>query len=143
MLQQEQEQEQQQQQQQQQQQVAPPEPVADSYNEVNRAKQEQETLINEANQAYNKEIYRAQGEAQQMINEAEGWGIERVNNALGDAAQFKMLLAEYRKAPQITKDRFFIETMDKILANTPGKIIVDTKLDNLLPLLNLKGKEVE
>ena len=125
------------------QEVLPPKPVADSFNEVNRAKQEQETLINEANQAYNKEIYKVEGEAEKIINEAEGYAVERVNNALGDAAQFKMLLAEYRKAPQITKDRFFIETMDKILANTPGKIIVDTKLDNLLPLLNLKGKEVE
>ena len=123
------------------QQVAPPEPVADSYNEVNRAKQEQETLINEANQAYNKEIYRAQGEAQQMINEAEGWGIERVNNALGDASLFEQQLAAYRKAPQITKDRLFIETMNTILGQTPNKIIVDAKLDNLLPLLNLGGKE--
>ena len=123
------------------QQVAPPEPVADSYNEVNRAKQEQETLINEANQAYNKEIYRAQGEAQQMINEAEGWSIERVNNALGDASLFGKQMAAYRKAPQITKDRLFIETMNKILGQTPNKIIVDTKLDNLLPLLNLGGKE--
>ena len=52
-----------------------------------------------------------------------------------------MILAEYNKAPKITKDRYFIETMNEILGNTPGKIIIDTKLDNLLPLLNLSGKE--
>jgi membrane protease subunit HflK len=120
--------------------VLPPEPVADSFNEVNRAKQEQETLINEAGQAYNKEIYRAEGEAARIINEAQGYAIERVNTAIGDAAQFKMLLAEYKKAPQITRDRFFIETMNEILGNTPDKIIIDTKLDNLLPLLNLGGR---
>ena len=52
-----------------------------------------------------------------------------------------MILKEYKKAPQITKDRYFIETMNEILGQTPNKIIVDTKLDNLLPLLNLGGKE--
>ncbi len=120
--------------------VLPPAPVADSFNEVNRAKQEQETLINEAGQAFNKEIYKAEGEAEKIINEAQGYAIERVNTAIGDAAQFEMLLAEYKKAPQITRDRFFIETMNEILGNTPNKIIVDTKLDNLLPLLNLGGR---
>ena len=123
--------------------VLPPSPVADSFNEVNRAKQEQETLINEAKQAYNKDIYKVEGEAEKLINEAEGYAIERVNTALGDAAQFNMLLAEYKKAPQITKDRFFIETMDDILSKTPNKVIVDTKLDNVLPLLNLDGKGVK
>ena len=121
--------------------VLPPTPVADSFNEVIRAEQEEETLVNEANQAFNKEIYKADGEAKQMINEANGYASERINNASGDVALFEMILAEYNKAPKITRDRYFIETMDEILGNTPGKIIIDTKLDNLLPLLNLSGKE--
>ena len=53
--------------------VVPPTPVADSFNEVNRAKQEQETAINEAWQAYNKQIYNVEGEAERMINEAHGY----------------------------------------------------------------------
>ena len=121
--------------------VLPPAPVADSFNEVIRAEQEEETLVNEANQAFNKEIYKADGEAKQLINEAKGYAAERINNANGDATLFKLILAEYNKAPQITKDRYFLETMNEILGNTPGKIIVDTRLDNLLPLLNLSGKE--
>lgn len=123
--------------------LLPPKPVADSFNEVIRAEQEEETLVNEANQAFNKEIYRAEGEAKKLINEAKGYAVERINNALGDANRFELVLAEYKKAPQITKDRYYIETMNKVLSKTPDKIIVDTKLDNVLPLLNLnegKGK---
>ena len=121
--------------------VLAPDPGADSFNDVNRALQEQETLINEANQAFNKEIYRAEGEAKQLVNEAKGYAVERKNNAMGDVAAFELILAEYKKAPQITKDRYFIETMDEIFSKTPNKVIVDTRLENFLPMLNLKNKE--
>ena len=117
--------------------VHPPLPVADSFNEVNRAKQEQETAVNEARQAYNKEIYRVQGEAQKMLNEAGGYAIERVNNAQGDVAMFAAVLKEYKKAPQITRDRLYLETMGKVLSNIPDKVVVDAKLESILPLLNL------
>ena len=120
--------------------VHPPEPVADSFNEVNRAKQEQETLINEARQAYNKEIYRAEGEAERMINEAEGYAIERTNTAKGDVARFNSVLVEYNKAPEITKDRLYFETMEVVLSKVPHKMIVDGKLKGVLPLLNLDQK---
>ena len=121
--------------------VVPPGPVADSFNEVNRAKQEEETLVNEANQAFNKEIYRAEGEAKKLINEAKGFAIERINTAEGDATAFKLLLKEYNKAPQITRDRYFIETMNIVLGNAPNKVIVDTRLENFLPMMNLKNQE--
>tara|TARA_B100000945_G_scaffold194074_1_gene155865 strand:- start:1697 stop:2671 length:975 start_codon:yes stop_codon:yes gene_type:complete len=121
--------------------VHPPKPVEDSFNEVNRAKQEQETLVNEARQEYNKEIYKVEGETEKILNEAQGYAIERVNQAKGDAALFEMVLKEYNKAPQITKDRYFIETMNNVLSRVPNKIIVDSKLENLLPLLNLNNKE--
>jgi len=120
--------------------VLPPEPVADSFNEVNRAKQEQESAINEARQAYNKEIYKVEGEAQKMISEAEGYAIERVNTAKGDVQLFSSVLKEYKKAPQITKDRIYIENMESILKNIPNKIIIDEKLENILPLLDLDRK---
>ncbi len=120
--------------------VHPPTPVADSFNEVNRAKQEQETLVNEARQAYNKEIYRVEGEAEKLINEANGYAIERVNTAKGDVALFDAVLTEYRKAEQITKDRLYYETMEKVLSQMKGKVIIDKKLENILPLLDLNGK---
>ena len=116
--------------------VVPPEPVADSFNEVNRAKQDQETLINEAKQGYNKQIYRIEGEAQKIITEAEGYAIERVNNAKGDVALFESVLKEYLKAPQITKDRLYIETMEYVLSRNKNKIIVDKDIENLVPFLD-------
>ena len=116
--------------------VVPPEPVADSFNEVNRAKQEQETLINEALQEYNKIIYKVEGNAQKMLTEAEGYAVERVNNAKGDANLYDAILIEYTKSPQITKDRLYIEMMDLVLSNNKNKIIIDKDIENLVPLLD-------
>jgi membrane protease subunit HflK len=118
--------------------VVPPEPVADSFNEVNRAKQEQETLINEAKQAYNQKIFLIEGEAEKIITEANGYAIERVNEAKGNIALFESILSEYEKAPQITKDRLYLETMEEILAKNKNKIIVDKDIENLVPFLNQK-----
>ena len=116
--------------------VLPPQPVADSYNEVVRAEQEEEKLENEAKQAFNKEIFRAEGEAKKMINEANGYSVERINRAKGEAALFESVLSEYKKAPQITKDRYYIEKMNEIYSRTNNKVIVDTELENFLPMLN-------
>ena len=123
--------------------VVPPEPVADSFNEVNRAKQDQETLINEAKQGYNKQIYRIEGEAQKIITEAEGYAIERVNNAKGDVALFENVLREYKKAPDITRDRLYIEAMESVLGRIDGKVIVDPDLENFLPLMKIESKDVK
>jgi len=120
--------------------VVPPDPVADSFNEVNRAKQEQETLINEAWQQYNKKIYNIEGTSQRMINEAEGYAIERVNNAKGDIALFNNILIEYNKAPEITKDRLYIEAMENVLGKIPNKVIIDPSLENFLPLMKIESK---
>ena len=120
--------------------LVPPGPVSDSFNEVNRAKQEQEAMINEAQKDYNKVVYQAEGSAKRMIKEAEGYAIERVNEAKGDVESFNNVSREYKKSPQITKDRLYIETMRKVLSNIPNKTIIDSKLDNLLPLLNMQQK---
>ena len=120
--------------------VVPPKPVADSFNEVNRAKQEEETLVNEANQEYNKIVYNAEGIAEKLINEAEGYAVERVNGAYGDTELFNAVLKEYKKAPAITKKRLFLENMEKVLSETSDKMVVDSKLEGVLPLLNLDSK---
>jgi membrane protease subunit HflK len=117
--------------------VNPPDPVKPSFNEVNQAQQEKEKLINEAQSEYNKVIPRARGEAQQTIQEAEGYALNRVNTARGDSARFVAVYLEYSKAPEVTRKRIYLETMNRILPQMKGKIIVDQDLRSVLPLLNL------
>ncbi len=117
--------------------VTPPDPVKPSFNEVNQAEQERETLINQAQSEYNKVIFRAEGEAQQTIEKAEGYAIDRVNRAQGEAERFEQIFAEYRKAPQVTRKRIYLETMGEVLPRLGPKTIVDGDLSGVLPLLNL------
>ncbi|MBL9116838.1 MAG: FtsH protease activity modulator HflK [Verrucomicrobiaceae bacterium] len=112
--------------------VGPPPPVKDSFDEVNRAQQEKEQAINQANGEYNRVVPKASGEAEQKISTAEGYATQRVNEAEGNAARFNALLAEYQKAPEVTKKRIYLETMQEILAATPNKIIIDEKTPPML-----------
>jgi membrane protease subunit HflK len=125
--------------------VHPPRNVQASFNEVNQAQQEKEQMINVANGEYNKVVPRARGEADQKIRTAEGYALGRVNQAQGDADRFSALLAEYLKAPEVTRERMFLETMTEILPQFERKIIIDESANQLLPLLNLdtkaKGKQ--
>jgi len=123
--------------------VNPPEPVRPSFNEVNEAEQQREQLINQAQSEYNRVIPRAQGEAQQTIQAAEGYAMQRVNQARGDSARFSALFEEYRKAPEVTSTRIYLETMAKVLPQVEGKVIVDDDLKGILPLLNLDARGVE
>jgi len=118
--------------------VNPPDPVKPSFNAVNQAQQEKEKLINEAQSEYNKVIPRAQGEAQQTIQEAEGYALDRVNRAQGDSARFDALYTEYRKAPEVTRKRLYLETMTKVLPKVERKVVVDDGVKGVLPLLNLQ-----
>jgi membrane protease subunit HflK len=117
--------------------VVPPDEVKDSFNEVNQAQQERERLINEARAEFNKVVPRARGEAQQVIQEAEGYATDRVNRAKGDAALFNALLDAYRRAPQVTRRRIYLETMQEVLPNVQRKVVLDSDLEGLLPLLSL------
>jgi membrane protease subunit HflK len=119
--------------------VNPPDPVKPSFNEVNQAEQERERLINEAQSEYNKVVPRAQGEARQTIQQAEGYALNRVNHAEGNAARFNALYSEYRKAPEVTRKRIYLETLAEALPKAGSKIIVDSDLEGILPLLNLTG----
>jgi modulator of FtsH protease HflK len=123
--------------------VTPPEPVRPSFNEVNEAEQQREQLINQAQSEYNRIIPRAQGEALQTIQAAEGFALMRVNEARGDSSRFVALFEEYRKAPDVTRQRIYLETMAKVLPEIDGKVIVDDELKNFLPLLNLDAGGIE
>ena len=118
--------------------VNPPPEVQASFNEVNQAEQERETKINQAQQRYNEVIFRARGEAQQTISNAEGYALERVNRAKGEAARFNALYSEYRKAPEVTRRRIYLETMGEILPRMGNKMILDGDLEGVLPLLDLQ-----
>ena len=122
--------------------VNPPEAVRPAFNDVNRAKQDKEKMINEAWEDYNKRIPKAQGEAAQMIAKAEGYALERVNRSLGDASLFKQVYREYRIAPNVTRRRLYLETMNKILPNMKDIYIIDEKQKSILPLLDL-GKAIK
>ena len=117
--------------------INPPVPVQDSFNEVNQAQQEKEKLINEARRDYNKVIPRALGEKDQRIREADGYRLKRINEAEGDAARFNALYEEFIKAPEVTKRRLYIETMQIVLPQIKSKIIIDEKTNRVLPFLNL------
>jgi membrane protease subunit HflK len=117
--------------------INPPKPVQESFNEVNQAQQEKEKLINEARRDYNKVIPLAEGEKDQRIREADGYRLKRVNEAEGDVARFSALLAEYNKAPEVTRRRIYIETLQDVLPGIHSKIIVDEQTRSILPLMNL------
>lgn len=117
--------------------INPPQPVQASFNEVNQAQQEKERIINEARRAYNRVIPLAEGEKDQRIREADGYRLRRINEAEGDAARFTALLTEYRQAPEVTRRRIYIETLQDVLPGIGSKIIVDGSTASILPLLNL------
>lgn len=117
--------------------VNPPESVKPSFNAVNQAQQERETLINQAEAEYNRVIPRARGEAEETIQLAEAFALNRVNRAKGEAERFNALYEAYVKAPEVTKQRIYLETMESILPKIGNKIIVDEKGNNVLPLLNI------
>lgn len=119
--------------------VNPPAEVKDSFDEVNRAQQEKESSINKANGEYNRVIPEARGKAEQSISQAEGYATQRVNQAEGDAARFTALLTEYQKAPEVTRKRIYLETLTEVLPAIPGKVIVDDRVPQFLPLMQLRA----
>lgn len=120
--------------------VNPPEKVKPSFNAVNQAQQERETLINQAESEYNQVIPRARGEAEETVQLAEAYALNRVNRAIGEADRFSSLYAEFIKAPEVTKKRIYFETLERILPKIGDKIVVDEKGNNVLPLLNMDRK---
>ena len=121
--------------------INPPQPVQESFNEVNQAQQEKEKLINEARRDYNKVIPLAEGEKDQRIREADGYRLKRINEAEGDVARFNALLAEYNKAPEVTRRRIYLETLQDVMPGIRSKIVVDEQANGILPLLNLNARD--
>ncbi len=96
--------------------VNPPESVRQSWNDVDKAKQERASMINKAKEKKDKVIPEARGEAERTIEDAKGYAVERVNKAEGDADLFKKVFSAYQKAPEVTRKRIYLETIGKVFA---------------------------
>ena len=118
--------------------VVPPVEVQAAFEDVNKASQDMKRLINEGKEEYNKEIPKAQGEADRQIQVAEGYAAERVNMAKGDVARFNAVYEEYKRSPKATKERIYLETMAEIFGSETTPELIDSELENLVPVKNLK-----
>jgi membrane protease subunit HflK len=125
--------------------VNPPDPVKPAFNEVNEAQQEREKLINQARSEYNKVIPKARGDASRIIEEARGYAVERVNQARGEAIRFNAIFKEYSMAPEVTRQRIYLETMNDVLPRVGRKLITDKETSGILPLFQFskEGKKDE
>ena len=118
--------------------VRPPPAVQAAFNDVNQAQQEKQTAINQAWAVYNDAVPNARGQAKEREKQAEAYAFRRVNEAKGEAQKFSLLLSEYRKAPEVTRRRLYLEAMQAILPSLQKKIIVDDSLKNILQTLPLQ-----
>ena len=121
--------------------VRPPPVVQAAFNEVNQAQQEKQTAINQAWAVYNDAVPNARGQAKEREKQAEAYAFRRVNEARGEAEKFSLLLAEYRKAPEVTRRRLYLEAMQAILPSLQKKIIIDDSLKSILQTLPLLPTE--
>jgi len=116
------------------QQAQPPEQVQAAFEDANKAAQDRERLINEGMAYANDVIPKARGAAGRLMQEAEGYRQATIATAEGDASRFKQVLTEYAKAPQVTRDRMYLEVMQQIFSNNT-KVLIDSKAaGNLLYL---------
>lgn len=116
--------------------VQPPEQVQAAFDDAVKAGQDRERQKNEGQAYANDVIPKARGAASRLMQEADGYKARVVADAQGDASRFKQVLAEYQKAPAVTRDRMYLETMQQIFSNT-SKVMVDSKAGNSMLYLPL------
>ncbi len=117
--------------------VPPKGSVQDAFEDVNKAIQDRNRLINEGKEAYNTSIPKARGVAQRTIQEAEGYAVEKVNRAKGDIYRFLAVYGEYKKHPSITRTRLYYEAFEDIFKQLDKVEIIDKKLKNFIPFKSL------
>ena len=104
----------------------PPPEVQSAFRDVNNAEQDKASKVNEANTYRNRVINEAKGDAAKIIQAAQGYREQAVREAQGEAARFNQIQAEYRRAPGVTRDRLYIETMQRVLQSS-NKVVIDAK----------------
>jgi membrane protease subunit HflK len=119
--------------------IDPPAGVQEAFDDVNKAEQDQNRLINEGQQAYNAEIPRAKGEADRLVQIAQGYAAERVNRANGDVSRFISVYNEYRLAPEVTRRRLYYEMIEEVFKDDTETVIIDRNFNNFLPLRDLNA----
>ncbi|MDR0376165.1 MAG: FtsH protease activity modulator HflK, partial [Spirochaetaceae bacterium] len=120
--------------------IDPPRGVQEAFDDVNKAEQDMNRLINEGQQVYNAEIPKARGERERIIQEAQGYKTERINRANGDVARFNAVYEEYRRAPEVTRQRLYYEMVEEVFAGDKGTVLLDRNFDNFLPLRDLGAR---
>src|SRR5690606_30976971 len=117
--------------------AAPPREVADAFDEVQRAEQDEDRFVEEANQYSNKELGQARGEAAGIRENAAAYKDRVVQEAQGQAKRFISIYDEYAKAPLVTRERLYLETMEDVLKGS-DKVILDGKAGSgVIPYLPL------
>ena len=128
----------------------PPEEVQDAFEDAIKAREDEQRIINEANAYRNDIVPKARGDAQGLLEQAEAYRTRVVKSAQGDTARFNQLLAEYQRAPEVTRERLYIDTLESVMARSP-KVMVDVEqgnnlmflpLDQLLNRSNTSGAQV-
>ncbi|RMF55591.1 FtsH protease activity modulator HflK [Candidatus Woesearchaeota archaeon] len=119
--------------------VYAPDEVADAFRDVASAKEDKVKLVNEAIGYKNDVIPKARGEAAQLVRDAEAYKAERVKRAEGDSDRFLRMLVQYKRAPDITRDRMYIEAMSQIYPKLE-KIVIDERTEGILPHLSLDSQ---
>jgi membrane protease subunit HflK len=117
--------------------VEPPDPVKDAFADVVTAKQDRERMILEAQGYADQVVPRARGKAKQLVNQAIGYRDSQILEARGRADRFLALFAEYRKAPEVTRERLYLETLDQILPRVEKVIIEESQAERVLPYFPL------
>lgn len=115
--------------------VTPPAPVVPAFDDVNNARQDQQTFINEAQRYTNDVIPRAEGQAQRIINDAEAYAYQQVAKATGEAERFKALLEEYQNSEEVTKKRLILDSVQQMIENSKMQVI--SEKGDTLNFLNL------
>ena len=119
--------------------INPPDTVKPAFNEVNEADQDMKRLVNEAQETYNRVIPKASGDAKKIIQESYGYAAARVNQAKGETERFTDILKEYKNAPDVTRKRMYLETMQEVLPTVQSVYVIDKDQQSPLPLLNITG----
>lgn len=119
--------------------VHPPKEVIDAFKDVASAREDKARLINEAEAYRNDILPHARGEAAQIVNSAKAYKEQAVRRAEGEAKRFSSVLTEYEKAPEVTRKRLYLETMEKVMSNPKAEkiIISDDIAERVLPYLPL------
>lgn len=122
------------------QEVSPPKQVIEAFDDVNNAKQDQDKLVNQATQYKNDVVPKAQGQAAQIIKEAEAYSEQVVLKASGEANRFSAVLKEYLQAPEITRKRMYLETINDVLDTAKKFVVLDSnEVFKFLDLNNMIG----